>query len=116
MDSEESEKEVKAATGAPRAEDPLSLVERFLVGAVGDGDSSIEPPSQAVVSQAVRVLRNDRERAIDFASAVGLGAVLNEGTLSEKAYELTRKLNRPRARSHSKAPSSSRSPAGKKRP
>ncbi|MEQ1841087.1 MAG: hypothetical protein ABL994_11800, partial [Verrucomicrobiales bacterium] len=92
MDSEESEKDVEAATRAPGTEDPVSLVERFLVGAVGNGDSSIEPPSQAVVSEAVRVLRNDRERAIDFASVVGLGAALNEGSLSEKAYELTRKL------------------------
>jgi hypothetical protein len=92
MDSQESDKDVEATTRAPGAEDPLSLVERFLVGTVGDGDSSIEPPSQAVVSEAVRALRNDRERAIDFASAVGLGAALNEGTLSEKAYQLTRKL------------------------
>ena len=91
MDAEESDKDVDAATGGTEAEDPVSIVERFLVGAVGDGDSSIKP-SQEVVSEAVRALRNDRELTLEFISAIGLGAALEEGTFPEKTYEISRKL------------------------
>jgi len=93
MDAEESDKDVDAATGGTEAEDPVSIVERFLVGAVGDGDSSIKP-SQEVVSEAVRALRNDRELTLEFISAIGLGAALEEGTFPEKTYEISRKLRR----------------------